>query len=251
MLFRRATKPTELEKAIGYTFKNRELFSHALTHASVRSGKQPAGKTKSDKSDAKRKPAPPAAVSAHDNERLEFLGDRVLGQVMARTLYDRHPSEPEGFLSRRYNVLVARETCAEIGREVGIPTIVRLGKQAREDRAAQSDNVVGDVVEALIGALSIDGGIAVAERFIVGAWAAHLDGQGKAPVHPKSALQELAAARGLRGPDYEIVARTGAHHAPRFTVKVSVPRLGEASAEGASKQEAETEAATALLKLVQ
>ncbi|MEO7602072.1 MAG: ribonuclease III [Sphingomicrobium sp.] len=209
---------------LGHEPRDLALFEAALTHASSR---------------------------AANYERLEFLGDRVLGQVMARTLYDRHPSEPEGFLSRRYNVLVARETCAEIGREVGIPTIVRLGKQAREDRAAQSDNVVGDVVEALIGALSIDGGIEAAERFIVGAWAAQLDGQGKAPVHPKSALQELAAARGLRAPSYEIVARTGAHHAPRFTVKVSIPRLGEASAEGASKQEAETDAATALLKQVQ
>ena len=209
---------------LGHEPRDLALFEAALTHASSR---------------------------AANYERLEFLGDRVLGQVMARTLYDRHPSEPEGFLSRRYNVLVARETCAEIGREVGIPALVRVGKQAREDRAAQSDNVVGDVVEALIGALSIDGGIAAAERFITSAWASHLDEQRKAPVHPKSALQELAAARGLRAPAYEIVARTGAHHAPRFTVRVSVPRLGEASAEGASKQEAETEAAIALLKQVQ
>jgi ribonuclease III len=200
------------------------LYELALTHASARSA---------------------------NYERLEFLGDRVLGQVMARTLYDRHPSEPEGYLSRRYNVLVARETCAEIGRELGLATLVRLGKQAREDGAAQSDNVLGDVVEALIGALSIDGGLEAAENFIRSAWAAQLEGQRKAPVHPKSALQELAAARGLKAPNYEIVSRTGAHHSPRFTVKVSVPRLGEATAEGTSKQEAETEAATALLKQLQ
>ena len=209
---------------LGHEPKDLSLFELALTHASARST---------------------------NYERLEFLGDRVLGQVMARTLYDRHPSEPEGYLSRRYNVLVARETCAEIGRELGLSSIVRLGKQAREDGAAQSDNVLGDVVEALIGALSIDGGLEAAERFVRGAWAAHLDEQRKAPVHPKSALQELAAARGFKAPVYETIARTGAHHAPRFTVKVSVPRLGEAEAEGASKQEAETEAATALLKQVQ
>lgn len=209
---------------LGHEPKDVALFEQAMTHASS---------------------------NARNYERLEFLGDRVLGQVMARLLFDRHPSEPEGFLSRRYNVLVARETCAEIGRDLDIPTIVRLGKQAREDRAAQSDNVVGDVVEALIGALSIDGGIEAAQRFITRAWTPHLDEQRKAPQHPKSALQELAAARGLKTPHYEIVSRTGAHHAPRFTVKVSVPRLGEASAEGASKQEAETEAATALLRQVQ
>jgi ribonuclease-3 len=209
---------------LGHEPKDLSLFELALTHASAR---------------------------ATNYERLEFLGDRVLGQVMARTLYDRHPSEPEGFLSRRYNVLVARETCAEIGRELGIPEMVRLGKQAREDRAAQSDNVVGDVVEALIGALSIDGGLDSAQRFIQQVWGPLLDEQRKAPHHPKSALQELAAARGLKAPVYEIVSRTGAHHAPRFTIKVSVPRLGEASAEGASKQEAETAAAEALLQQVQ
>lgn len=213
-----------VRKRLGHEPKDLTLFELALTHASAR---------------------------ATNYERLEFLGDRVLGQVMARTLYDRHPSEPEGFLSRRYNVLVARETCAEIGRELGIPEIVRLGRQAREDRAAQSDNVVGDVVEALIGALSIDGGLDSAAKFIADAWGPLLDEQRKAPHHPKSALQELAAARGLKAPVYEIVSRTGAHHAPLFTVKVSVSRLGEATAEGASKQEAETEAATALLKQVQ
>ncbi|MEO7654819.1 MAG: putative dsRNA-binding protein, partial [Sphingomicrobium sp.] len=114
-----------------------------------------------------------------------------------------------------------------------------------------SDNVVGDVVESLIGALLIDGGLEAAERFITAAWAPLLAGQGKAPHHPKSALQELAAARGLRAPHYELVSRTGAHHAPSFTVKVSIARLGEASAEGTSKQEAETAAATALLNQIQ
>src|SRR5437899_5940286 len=163
-------------------------------------------------------------------ERLEFLGDRVLGMVIARTLYERYPSEPEGFLSRRYNVLVARETCADIGREIGVPALVKLGKQAREDGASQSENVVGDVVEALIGALLLDGGIDAAERFIRQTWEAHLAEQRKAPHHPKSALQELAAARGCKPPVYEVVGRTGAHHAPKFTIRVSVPKLGEASA---------------------
>jgi ribonuclease-3 len=179
---------------------------------------------------------------------LEFLGDRVLGHVMARELYGRHPSEPEGYLSRRYNVLVARETCAEIGRELGVPQLVHLGKQAREDGASQSENVVGDVVEALIGALVIDGGLEAAQRFILRIWEPHLAEQRKAPKHPKSALQELAAARDLKPPVYEVVSRTGAHHTPKFTIRVSVPGLGEATAEGTSKQEAETDAAEALLK---
>ena len=209
-----------VREKLGHEPKDLHLFEIALTHSS-------AGK---------------------DNyERLEVLGDHVLAHVMARALYDRHPSEPEGYLSRRYNVLVARETCAEVGRELGLPSLVRLGKQAREDGANESDNVVGDVVEALIGALVIDGGFEAARRFIARAWEPHLAEQRKAPKHPKSALQELAAARESKPPVYEVVGRTGAHHQPKFTIRVSVPGLGEATAVGTSKQEAETDAAEALL----
>lgn len=213
-----------VREKLGYEPKDIRLFQLALTHASVGS----------------------------DNyERLEFLGDRVLGHVIARALYDRYANEPEGYLSRRYNVLVARETCAEIGRDLGVPSLVKLGKQAREDGASQSENVVGDVVEALIGALVIDGGLDAAERFIARVWEPHLAEQRKAPKHPKSALQELAAARECKPPVYEVVGRTGAHHAPKFTIRVSVSGLGEATAEGTSKQEAETDAAEALLAKLQ
>jgi ribonuclease-3 len=184
-------------------------------------------------------------------ERLEFLGDRVLGMVIANALYQRYPNEPEGSLSRRYNGLVDRDTCAENGREIGVPSLVRLGKQAREDGASQSENVIGDVVEALIGALYLDGGFEVAERFILKLWEPDLSSQRRAPQHPKSALQELAAAKGTKPPQYEIVERTGAHHAPKFTIRVSVAKLGEATAEGSSKQEAETAAAAALLAQLQ
>ena len=184
-------------------------------------------------------------------ERLEFLGDRALGLVIGRWLYERFETEPEGQLSRRHNALVARETCADVGRALGLPPLIRLGKQAREDGASDSDNVVGDVVEALIGALLLDGGLGAADAFVRRAWAPHLDAQGKAPVHAKSALQELAAERRLATPVYEIVARTGAQHAPRFTVRVAVRNAGEATGEGASKQEAETAAATALLDQLQ
>jgi ribonuclease-3 len=209
-----------VRETLGHEPKDLRLFELALTHAS----------------------------SGKDNyERLEFLGDRVLGHVVARTLYDRHPNEPEGYLSRRYNVLVARETCADIGRELGVPAVVQLGTQAREDGASQSDNVVGDVVEALIGALLIDGGMETAERFVRRVWEPHFAEQRNAPKHPKSALQELAAARECKPPHYEVVGRTGAHHQPKFTIRVSVPGLGEATAEGTSKQEAETDAAEALL----
>lgn len=208
---------------LGYQPRDLPMFERALTHSSV---------------------------GGDSYERLEFLGDRVLGLVVARWLYDRF-DEPEGQLSRRYNALVARETCAEIGRNIGVPEFIHLGKQARGDSAHHSDNVVGDVVEALIGALLLDGGFEVAEAFIRDAWAPLLDGQSGAPIHPKSALQELAAARRLASPVYETVTRSGAHHAPRFTVRVAIKNGGEATAEGSSKQEAETAAATALLEQLQ
>ena len=209
-----------VREKLGHEPHDLQLFELALTHSSV---------------------------GGDSYERLEFLGDRVLGVVIARALYERYPNEPEGNLSKRYNGLVDRETCAENGREIGIPALVRLGKQAREDGASQSGNVVGDVVEALIGALFLDGGMDVAERFILKLWQPDLSSQRRAPQHPKSALQELAAARAVKAPVYEVVSRTGAHHAPKFTVRVSVPTLGDAAAEGTSKQEAETAAAAALL----
>ena len=209
---------------LGHVPKDQSLFERALTHSST---------------------------GPESYERLEFLGDRVLGLVIARTLYERYPTEPEGKLSRRYNALVARETCAGVGRELGLPTLIRLGKQARSDGANMSDNVVGDVVEALIGALLLDGGMDEAQHFILANWEPYLAGQDRAPLHPKSALQELAAARGCKPPVYEIVSRTGAHHQPKFEVRVTVPKLGNATAEGSSKQEAETAAATVLLKQLQ
>ena len=192
-----------------------------------------------------------ASVGRDSYDRLEFLGDRVLGLVTARMLYDRFPDEPEGQMSKRFNALVSRETCDEVGRGLGVPGHIRLGKQAREDRAAESENVVGDVVEALIGALFLESGLDAAQDFIRTAWAPYVDSQKRAPQHPKSALQELAADLSLPPPHYELVSRTGAHHTPTFRIRVAIKGGGEAEAEGASKQEAETAAATALLEKMQ
>ncbi|MFN2473321.1 MAG: ribonuclease III [Sphingomicrobium sp.] len=209
-----------LEQLFGEPPGDPDLFQRAMTHGSA---------------------------SGETYERLEFLGDRVLGVAIAHWLYERFPGEPEGKLSRRYNVLVARETCGEIGRTLGLPAHIRIGKQAREDRANMSDNIIGDVVEALLGALYLDLGPAAADAFVRRHWTPYLDGQRGAPVHPKSGLQEVAAAKNLGTPVYEMMARSGPHHSPTFRVKVSLVRGGEAEAEGLSKQEAETAAAAALL----
>jgi ribonuclease-3 len=210
-----------INSALGHQPADLALFRRALTHSSQ---------------------------SSVNYERLEFLGDRVLGLVAASWLYRLLPDEPEGKLSRRINALVSRETCAEVAREIGLGQHLRLGKQARDDGAGDSENVLGDVIEALIGALFLEGGFTAAESFIHRAWGTRVDARERAPQHPKSALQEWAAAKNLKPPVYAMVGRSGPHHNPRFTVTVAIGGAGEASAEGSSKQEAETAAATKLLE---
>jgi ribonuclease-3 len=186
--------------------------------------------------------------AADNYERLEFLGDRVLGLAIAEWLFEQFPGEPEGALSRRLNALVTGAVCAEVARGLGVVPHLRLGKQAREDGAADSDNVLGDVMEALIGAFYLEHGLDLARAFIRKAWGPLIHLHAKAPQHPKSALQEWAAAHNRRPPEYEVVDRSGPNHSPRFTVKVAIGKLAEASGEGTSKQEAETAAAAALLE---
>jgi len=210
-----------LAERTGYVPKDLALFERALTHSSRSEG---------------------------NYERLEFLGDRILGLVIADWLYALFPDEPEGKLSKRLNVLVSRGTCAEVARALDLAGQMRLGKQARDDGAFDSDNVLGDMVESLIGALWLDGGYEPASAFIRSAWAQRVRQADSAPQHPKSALQEWAAAHDRKPPLYEIIGRSGPHHAPTFVVRVSIKGVGEAQAEGLAKQEAETEAALALLE---
>ena len=212
-----------LADKIGHRPKTLDLFELALTHSS-----------KSDE----------------NYERLEFLGDRVLGLATAAWLYEIFSEDPEGKLSRRLNDLVSRKTCAAIARDIGIPERMRLGKQAREDGAQDSDNVLGDTVEALIGAVYLDAGFEAAEDVVQRLWASWVGELERAPKHPKSALQEWAAANNRRPPVYELVGRSGPHHAPKFVVAVSIKDVGEARAEGTTKQDAETAAAEALLAQV-
>lgn len=183
-------------------------------------------------------------------ERLEFLGDRVLGLVMAEWLYEAFPNDPEGALSKRYNALVTGAVCAAVARAIGVVPHLKLGKQARDDGAADSDNVLGDVMEALLGALYRDAGLDAARGAIRRLWADRIHHDAPAPQHPKSALQEWAAANNRKAPAYEVVERAGPGHAPRFTVRAAIAKLAEVTAEGGSKQEAETAAAAALLAAV-
>jgi ribonuclease-3 len=210
-----------LKELIGRAPKNRATFEQALTHGSAK---------------------------AVNYERLEFLGDRILGLLIGEWVYERFTEEPEGKLSRRYNALVSGETCAEIARGAGVPKHLILGKQARDDGAADSDNVLGDVMEALIGALYLEAGLEEARTLVRRLWGSRVDTQTSAPRHPKSYLQEWAAANKRKPPEYVMTDRSGPQHSLRFTVTVTIKGAGEASATGASKQEAETAAAKALLE---
>jgi ribonuclease-3 len=210
-----------LEEKIGRRPADLALFERALTHSSH---------------------------GEANYERLEFLGDRVLGLVIAGWLIETWPDEPEGKLSHRLNALVAGEVCAEVARALDVIPRLRLGKQAIDDGAFQSDNVLGDVTEALIGALYLEAGLDAAARFIRKYWAERIDRLSQPPRHPKALLQEWTAARKRRPPEYRIVETSGPDHARRFTVAVSVKGVGEATGAGSSKQEAETAAAEALLE---
>ncbi len=183
-----------------------------------------------------------------DYQRLEFLGDRILGLMIAETLYLRFPNEAEGRLSHRLNPLVSGQCCANIAREIGLPKHIFLGKQARDDGAHDSDNVLGDVLESLIGAVYMDHGIEQARQLVDRLWSPMIVITETAPKHPKSALQEYCAAQGLRVPEYIVTRKEGPPHAMRFEVTVTVKGYASVAAEAASKQAAETAAALAFLE---
>lgn len=206
---------------LGHAFADPSLLARALTHRSV---------------------------GPDNNERLEFLGDRVLGLAIAEHLFRNHPQEPEGQLNRRFQLLVSRETCAAVARDLGVPAHVRLQAQARADGGLESDNILGDSLEAIIGAIFLDAGPAAATAFVLRAFGPRLGHDAKVLKHPKSALQEWALARNGSSPSYELVKRSGPHHAPRFRVRLTVGDLPAVEALGGSKQEAETEAARLFLE---
>lgn len=212
-------------EAKGFAIANEGPWLEALTHGSFNG----------------------SGAEVADYQRLEFLGDRVLGLSVASWLF-RAGDAPEGRLSQRLNALVSGATCARIARSIGLPEHIRLGKQARDDGGADSDKILGDVMEALIGACFIEHGFDTAQALIYRLWARELEGdEGKAK-HPKSALQEWAAGNRRATPLYEVVERSGPDHAARFTVRVSIRNVGEAQATATSKGEAERLAAKAFME---
>jgi ribonuclease-3 len=218
--------PAAFAEALGHHFTRHEILVEALTHPSA----------------VRRR-----GSARRGYERLEFLGDRVLGLVVADMLWRRFPNEAEGELTRRHTDLVRREALAEVAKTVGLGA--RLICSAGEDAAGVRTNpsVLADVCEAVIAALYIDGGLTAAAQFVARWWEPRLGAPGAPPRDPKTALQEWAQGRGLPLPLYDTVATEGPAHRRRFTVTVMVSGLAPATATGSSKRAAETAAAAAAL----
>lgn len=224
----KARKYKDLEQKLGYKFKREQSLECALTHASVRGGKP---------------------VRA-DNERLEFVGDRVLGLAIAGFLNATFPEAKEGELARRYNSLVRGETCARVGRDLGIAPRLVLSDAEASSGGRDKDTILADAVEAILGAIFIEAGFDTARDVVLRLWAGLLTDQKPqmAAADPKTALQEWAQGRGLSLPQYTVVSREGPDHAPMFTAEVRIKSLEPSRGEGASKRLAEQAAAARLLE---
>jgi len=223
----RPRKYKDLEKALGHRFKNQEFLEVGLTHASMRGGK---GKRS-------------------DNERLEFIGDRVLGLAIAELLNDQFPLANEGELARRYNRLVRGETCAKVARALDIGSHLILSESEAGSGGRTKNTILADAIEALLGAVFLDAGFNAARAVVRRLWESQSDELNTtARPDAKSALQEWAQGQGLALPQYTEIARKGPDHAPRFTSEVRIAGRPPARGEGASKRAAEQAAARALLE---
>ena len=179
-------------------------------------------------------------------ERLEFLGDRVLGLVVATMLYEQHPDEKEGILARRFTELVREETLADVAHSLSLPDLLITN----EDELRQNQSILADVCEALLGALYLDQGLKAVQNFILPIWLPLMRQNKKAPKDAKSTLQEWAQKKGYALPQYTVLKKTGPDHAPAFEMMVSIPDVESAIGTGDSKKTAEQQAAQALLEKI-
>lgn len=214
---------TAADAPIGYVFSDPALLKAALTHASAHDGK-------------------------NDNERLEFLGDRVLGLVIADLLFTNFPDEEEGSLAKRHTALVQQESLVKVAGTLGIAAHLTLSPGEKKTGGQQKDKILADAMEALLGAIYLDGGHKAASAFITRHWLPLVKAQPLPPGDAKSLLQEWAQGCGLPLPEYRETGRSGPDHAPMFEVEVSVKNHGAVRASAPSKRAAEKAAAQKMLE---
>ena len=214
------------EQRLGYEFSNLSLLVEALTHSSI------------------------ASDFRKDNQRLEFLGDRVLGLVMAEALLEIDQTAPEGTLAPRFNALVRKETCAEVARQIELGGVLKIGRSEMLSGGRRKDALLGDGMEAVIAAIYKDGGFEIAKTIIIKLWGDRIKNVKVDARDAKTMLQEWAQARGQNPPNYEVISRSGPDHAPDFLVKVILESGETSEALAGSKRQAEQMAAKALLQKI-
>lgn len=210
-------------KRLGHSFSQPELLVRAVTHASISSESRP------------------------DNQRLEFLGDRVLGLAMAEALLRADPNATEGQLAPRFNALVRKETCADVARQIDLGSVLKLGRSEMMSGGRRKEALLGDAMEAVIAAVYLDAGFDVAREIVVHLWGNRIDTVKTDARDPKTSLQEWAQARGQNPPNYRELDRKGPDHAPVFTVEVRLESGETTQAQANSKRAAEQMAARSLL----
>lgn len=227
----RAQAVDALVRRLGHDFADSKLLDRALTHSSVGEGG-----------------SPPSGRAVRDNERLEFLGDRVLGLLVADRLHRDFSEANEGQLSSSLHALVDKTACARVGERLGIGAALRLSPGETKSGGRAKVGVIADAVEAVLAAVYLDAGLDAARAVFDTAWAEELATPPERRLtNPKSTLQEWAQSFGRPLPTYRVVGQTGSDHAPTFTVEVSVETIEPLTAQGRSRQDAEKAAATAML----
>ncbi|SEN63608.1 RNAse III [Roseovarius tolerans] len=213
----------EFQARLGHEFADPSLLVRALTHSSM------------------------SSPNRDDNQRLEFLGDRVLGLVMAEALLAHDSAATEGQLAPRFNALVRKEACADVAREVDLGTVLKLGRSEMLSGGRRKMALLGDAMEAVIAAVYVDAGFEAARAMVLRLWGGRIGAVKEDARDAKTALQEWAQARGLPPPDYAETARSGPDHAPVFTIEARLQSGEHVSATAGSKRQAEQAAARALL----
>ena len=221
-----AAELTDFQSRLGHAFSRPELLVRAVTHPSM------------------------SSASRDDNQRLEFLGDRVLGLVMAEALLKADRAAPEGTLAPRFNALVRREACADVARDIDLGAVLKLGRSEMKSGGRRKEALLADAMEAVIAAIYLDGGFQVARDVVLRLWGARVHSVADDARDAKTALQEWAQARGEPPPDYVETARTGPDHQPVFTIEARLSTGEAASATAGSKRQAEQAAAKELLRRV-
>ena len=215
-------KTKELENILRYSFKDKDLLNKALTHKSF---------------------------STNNNEKLEFLGDRVLGLIISKKLLDKYPNEKEGIIDKKFANLVNKKTCVSIAKKLNLKKYLYLGT-SHKNLERSADKIVSDSLEALVGAIYLDGGLKSAEKFILNFWETYIDKSVITLIDSKTKLQEYSLKKFKKLPKYTFFKKSGPQHKPIFKTEVQIPESKKIIGTGSSKKNAQQNAAAKLIKML-